>query len=89
MLKYHVCQAFQDLDIQTVLKIIKIFRFIEYSLQKRNEQLCINWIRNIKRGVFLPLYRGFFKCYSHLGESCFERDLKIIILVLLSIFKLC
>ena len=44
-------------------------------------------MQNIKRTGKLRSDGGFFICDSHFDESCFEVDLKVIILVLLCLFK--
>ena len=49
----------------------------------------MKWIQSIRQIGNLPLDGGFFKCDSHFNKSCFERDLKIVILNLLFLFEFC
>ena len=42
----------------------------------------MKWIQSIKRTENLPLDGGLFICDFRFDESCFERDLKTIVLVL-------
>ena len=55
--------------------------------ENRNEELCMKWIQSIKQTEILQSHGGFFMCDFQSDESCYESDLKIIILVLLCLFK--
>ena len=46
----------------------------------------MKWIEGIKLTGNLPSHGGFYKCASHFDESCFRKDLKMKILVLLCLF---
>ena len=81
-LKYQACLAVQHWDIRTVLEKKKKFPFMQYYLKSATS----NFVWNEYKGN-LPSNRGFLICNSHFNESCFERDLKIIVLVLLCLFK--
>ena len=60
----------------------KNISFHRVPSEKRNQELRMKWLQSIKRTGKLPSDAGFFICDSHFDESCFERDLKVIILVL-------
>ena len=63
--------------------------FHRVSSEKENKEIRMKWIQSIKRAGKLPSVGGFFICDSHFDESCFEVDFKVIILVLLCLFKFC
>ena len=72
--------------MQTLLKNI-IFPPTEY--REAEQGILHEMDTNVQRTGNLPSDGGFFICDSHFDESCFKRDLKIIILVLLRLFKFC
>ena len=84
MLKCEV-PVFQHLDIRTVFIKIKLFRSIEYP--RKGGVRNFVWIQSIKRTGNLTSHGEIFICNSHFDESCFERYLKIILLVPLCLFK--
>ena len=72
--------------MQTLLKNI-IFPPTDY---REAEQGTLHEMdTNVQRTGNLPSDGGFFISDPDFDESCFKRDLKIIILVLLRLFKFC
>ena len=61
---------------------IKNISFHRVPSEKRNKELRMKWLQSIERAGKLPSDGGFFICDSHFDESCFERDLKVIILAI-------
>ena len=61
--------------------------FHQVSSKSWNKELCLKWIQSIKRTGNLPSDEGFFIYYSRFVEISFERNLKIIILVLLRLLN--
>ena len=82
MLKYQVCLAVQQLVVETVLKEIKIFRSIEYR-----PVILYEIDTKYKVNIKLTFDGKFFPCDFHFDGSCFRKELMIIILAVLYLFK--
>jgi hypothetical protein len=44
---------------------------------KKDKELKLKWLHNIRREGKLPKDASFCICSAHFEESCFERDLKV------------